>query len=248
MLIALMTDIHGNREALSACLAHAAEAGAGRYVFLGDYVGYGADPGWVVDQVAALVRGGAVALLGNHDEAALSAADASDMNPVAREAIEWTRAQLDASQRDFLSRLPLTTEEGDSLYVHASADVPRQWGYVVGPEDAKKSLLATPHRLTFCGHVHVPAIYRLTETDRLASFRPRSDVAIPLLKHRRWLAVIGSVGQPRDRDPAACYGLFDDEQETLTYVRVPYDLATAAQKILDAGLPPFLAVRLEHGF
>jgi diadenosine tetraphosphatase ApaH/serine/threonine PP2A family protein phosphatase len=193
-----------------------------------------------------MARDGAVALFGNHDQAVLAAA--GDMNPVAREAIEWTRTQLDDRQRAFLAGLPLTVEEADRLYVHATADAPTLWRYVLGPENARSSLLATQCRLTFCGHVHVPALYRLTETEKLADFRPRTGVAIPLLKHRRWLAVIGAVGQPRDQDPAACYGLFDDEQDTLTYVRVPYDVATAAQKILDAGLPPVLAVRLEHGF
>lgn len=246
MLIALMTDIHGNREAFTACRAHAEQAGVRRYVFLGDYVGYGADPGWVVDQVAALVRAGAVALLGNHDQAAFSAG--GDMNQVAREAIVWTRSRLEDRHREFLSSLPLSVEDGDRLYVHASAEAPARWPYVLGPDNARSSLLATRHRLTFCGHVHVPALYRLTETEKLADFRPKSGVAIPLLKHRRWLAVIGSVGQPRDRDPAACYGLYDDEQDTLTYVRVPYDVTTAARKIVDAGLPTVLAVRLEHGF
>ncbi len=247
MLIALMTDIHGNREAFSACLAHAEQAGAQRYILLGDYVGYGADPAWVVDQVSALVKAGAVALLGNHDEAVLSG-DTHAMNPVARAAIEWTRAQLDARQNEFLGGLPLTVEDADRLYVHATADNPAGWGYVLSLEDARDSMLATKCRLTFCGHVHVPALYRLTETAKLADFMPRSGVPIPLLKHRQWLAVIGSVGQPRDRDPAACYGLFDDVSETLTYVRVPYDVATAARKILNAGLPSILGVRLEHGF
>ncbi len=247
MLIALMTDIHGNREAFAACLSHAEQAGVGRYVFLGDYVGYGADPGWVVDQVAARVRDGALALLGNHDEAALEA-DTRAMNEVARAAIEWTHAQLDARQREFLRARPLAVEEADRLYVHASANEPERWHYILDAGNAKTSMLATTRRITFCGHVHVPALYRLTETEKLADFRPRSQVAIPLLKHRRWVAVIGAVGQPRDRDPAACYALFDDEQDSLTYVRVPYDVTTAARKIADAGLPTVLAVRLEHGF
>src|SRR5262249_53504033 len=156
MLIALMTDIHGNREAFAACLDHARQAGVGRYVFLGDYVGYGADPGWVVDQVSAMVRDGAVALLGNHDEAVLL--PTGQMNPVAREAIEWTRHHLDDAQAAFLRDLPLTLEEDDRLYVHASADAPAQWNYVLGLDDARNSLLATERRLTFCGHVHVPQL------------------------------------------------------------------------------------------
>jgi len=137
MLIALMSDIHANREAFSACLAHAASYPVDRYVFLGDYVGYGADPGWAVDTVMDHVERGAIALLGNHDEA-ISAARVQ-MNEVALAAIEWTRTRLDARQREFLSRLPLTMEEADRLYVHASAQTPAAWHYVTDVHEARQS-------------------------------------------------------------------------------------------------------------
>ena len=118
MLIALLADIHGNREALTACLADAERAGAERYVFLGDLVGYGADPAWVVERVAEMVEAGAVAVLGNHDAAVLSPSDS--MNPAAAAAIAWTRTG--STRRMLLSaRLPLTVDDGDRLYVHASA-------------------------------------------------------------------------------------------------------------------------------
>src|SRR5262245_42486521 len=113
MLTALLSDIHGNREALTACLAHAAASGAGRTLFLGDYVGYGADPGWVIDTVAAEVERGAVALLGNHD-AAIAVPD-GDMNEVAAAAIAWTRQRLDARHRAFLHQLPLAVEDRGRL-------------------------------------------------------------------------------------------------------------------------------------
>jgi len=116
MLIAILTDIHGNREALSACLAHARLISVDRLIFLGDYVGYGADPAWVVDQVRGLVDKGAVALLGNHD-AAIDGSD-EDMNSVAREAIRWTRNQLGSEQRRFLADLPLLqilSRQGDAV-------------------------------------------------------------------------------------------------------------------------------------
>ena len=110
MLIAILTDIHGNREALSACLAHARLLKVDRFVFLGDYVGYGADPAWVVDTIRTLVDQGAVALLGNHD-AAIDGSD-EDMNSVPREAIRWTRHQLGLEQRRLLAGRPPTPEEG----------------------------------------------------------------------------------------------------------------------------------------
>lgn len=246
MRIALMSDIHGNREALAACLDHAEESGVDRCVFLGDFVGYGADPGWVIDTVIAQVERGAIALLGNHDAAVLT--DSAGMNQAAAAAIAWTRQQLDGRQRKFIAGLPLFIEEKDRLYVHASADEPGEWHYVTELYSASRSLMATHAHATFCGHTHVPALFHMSLTGKFASFDPVERVDIPLTPQRRWLAVIGSVGQPRDRDPAACYAVLDDTRYTLTYMRVPYDIESAARKILAAGLPPLLAARLFEGF
>jgi len=245
VLIAILSDIHGNREALEACLAHAGRRSIDRFVFLGDYVGYGADPGFVLDTVRSFVKRGAVALVGNHDSAALGAPER--MNDEATLAIEWTRLQLDDRQRAFLSSLPLLAEDGDRLYVHASAASPARWNYVVDAADAADSLKATDAAVTFCGHVHVPALFYMTAAAKVAGFDPTADVAIPLTPQRRWVAVIGAVGQPRDRNPAACYALYDDATRELTYVRVPYDIETAQRKIRAAGLPLFLSARLAWG-
>jgi diadenosine tetraphosphatase ApaH/serine/threonine PP2A family protein phosphatase len=245
LLIALFTDIHANREAFEACLADAATRPVDRYVFLGDYVGYGADPAFAVDTVAAHVERGAVALLGNHDAAASGTSER--MTEDAALAIEWTAGQLDTAQRNFLSRLPLTAEDGDRLYVHSSAAAPASWPYVIDERAAGASLQATAAQVTFCGHTHLPALFHLSVTGKLARFDPTPGVAIPLSPQRRWLAVIGSVGQPRDRNPAACYALYDDAARALTYVRVPYDIDSAAAKIRAAGLPAFLAARLAWG-
>jgi diadenosine tetraphosphatase ApaH/serine/threonine PP2A family protein phosphatase len=245
-MIALLADIHGNREALSACLADAARRNVERYVFLGDLVGYGADPGWVVDRAIEYAGRGALVILGNHDAAAAGAA--ASMNETAMQAIEWTRRTLSDAHRAFLGQLPLQVEEGSRLYVHASADEPSQWPYILDTRAARKSLEATKARQTFCGHVHVPSLYHLSSTGKLFDFTPSAAMAIPLLPTRRWLAVLGAVGQPRDRNPAACYGLFDEAQDQLTYIRVPYDIASAARKIREAGLPLVLAARLEQGY
>jgi len=244
-MIALLADIHANREALSACLADAARRKAERFVFLGDLVGYGADPGWVVDRVIEYVQRGALAVLGNHDAAAAGAE--VSMNETAEEAIAWTCRQLDVAQRDFLEKLPLQIEEDGRLFVHASADEPSQWPYILDTRAAGKSLEATDARQTFCGHVHRPKLYHLSLTRKVCEFTPTAT-AIPLLPGRRWLAVLGAVGQPRDRNPAACYALLDEAQNALTYVRVPYDTASAARKIREAGLPAVLAARLEQGY
>lgn len=245
MWIGLLSDIHANREALQACLDHARRSGIERFVFLGDYVGYGADPEFAIDTVMREVEAGARAIIGNHDAAIASGT--AGMNSVAAEAIEWTRPRLNRTQRDFLARLPLTFEDNGVLFVHASAHAPERWEYMVSIENAARSFMATRARVTICGHVHVPQVYHLSPTGRLAGFDPVQAVELPLLAQRRWIAVIGSVGQPRDYNPAACYGALDTERRALTYVRVPYDNETAAQKIRAAGLPEILSLRLLEG-
>jgi diadenosine tetraphosphatase ApaH/serine/threonine PP2A family protein phosphatase len=245
MLVAIFSDVHANREAFEACLAHARLLRAERIVLLGDIVGYGADPVWAVETVMGLAEQGAVVLKGNHDAAVDGSAD--DMNGAARAAILWTRDQLGAPHLDFLAGLPLIHEEGEILYVHANGYAPASWGYVTGPESAQLSMERSGHWLTLCGHVHVPALYHLDLAGRIGAFNPTCRVDIPLLAQRQWLAVVGSVGQPRDGYPAAAYGLLDTDKRTLRYLRVPYDHERAARKILAAGLPERLADRLAIG-
>jgi diadenosine tetraphosphatase ApaH/serine/threonine PP2A family protein phosphatase len=246
MMIALLADIHGNREAMTACLADAERRHVDRFIFLGDLVGYGAEPGWVVDRVGEHVARGAMAILGNHDAAAAGVRE--DMNETAQEAIEWTRRQLNSAQKNFLGALPLFVEHDGRLFVHASPFEASHWHYITGSQAARRSLTATSAGQSFCGHVHIPALYGLSLTGKLMEFSPVAGMAVPLLRGRRWLAVIGAVGQPRDHNPAACYALLDDKANTLTYRRVAYDVSTAARKIRDAGLPAILATRLERGF
>jgi diadenosine tetraphosphatase ApaH/serine/threonine PP2A family protein phosphatase len=246
MRIALLSDVHSNREALSACLAHARANGADRYVFLGDYVGYGADPGFVVDSVQDYVAQGAIAVRGNHDEAIETGPGRMTEN--AALAIEWTREQLTDAQREFLRTLPINVSEADRIYVHANVDAPAAWGYVTDLYSASRSLMAMRSaHIALCGHIHVPALYHMSPTGKIASFEPVGGIEIPLSRHRRWLAVLGAVGQPRDGDSSACYALLDVDRETLVYLRVPYDIDRAASKIRAAGLPRRLADRLYEG-
>lgn len=249
MRIALLADIHGNLEALEACLAHAAAQGAERLVFLGDLVGYGADPEAVVARVRALMAAkggqGAIVLRGNHDEAALRGP--IGFSGLAAEAMRWTQGRLDAATKQFLADLPFTHEEEDRLYTHADGANPPAWRYVTGAAEARRSLAGTTARLTFCGHTHVPALFGLTATEKLLHHQPSSDLMLPLLQPRRWLAVIGAVGQPRDGNPAACYGLLDTAKAECGWMRVPYDIEAAARKIRAAQLPEALAARLFEG-
>lgn len=245
MLIALFADIHANRQAFEACLAHAREQRVDRYAFLGDYVGYGADPEWVVEKVGEFVNQGAIAIVGNHDRAVSD--PTLPMNRNAQIAIEWTRNQLGASARELLDRLPMTVEEGGRLYAHGDASAPSRFVYVVDSDVARHSIESTRAPVTIVGHVHMPAIYSLAQTGKLTLFQPVPGVSIPVLRQRRWLMVLGSVGQPRDGNPAASYSIFNTDTSEVTFLRVPYDIETAAARIREAGLPAPLADRLARG-
>jgi diadenosine tetraphosphatase ApaH/serine/threonine PP2A family protein phosphatase len=245
VLLAVFTDIHANRQAFSACLDFARARGAERMICLGDYVGYGADPEWTVEVVMGLVDSGAMAVRGNHDNAVGTTTES--MNAEAQAAIEWTRGRLSASQRRFLSVLPLTVQEDDRLYVHSEASNPLRWRYVQSAQDAARSIVATEAHVTFCGHIHQPSLYSMSSAAKMTSFVPTSGVPVQLLPGRRWLAVLGSVGQPRDGDPAASFAMFDTNSREITYCRVPYDVETAAKRIRQNGLPLWLADRLLVG-
>lgn len=245
MRTAVLTDIHGNREAFAAVLADVAAHGVERLALLGDIVGYGGDPEWCCDTAAELVAKGALCIRGNHDNAAAGAPEA--MSALARTAIDWTRGRLDPRQKAFLAGLPLCHAEGDVLYVHASANDPGAWSYVTSDTRAAPSFRATKARLILCGHVHVPLLVSCDHGGvvRAQGFRP--GLAIPLLPSRRWLAVVGSVGQPRDRVAQAAWALLDTTKGEISFRRTPYDIAGAANRIRAAGLPEILATRLLTG-
>ena len=245
MKLALFADIHSNLEAITACLDHAKTLGAQRYAFLGDLVGYGADPVAVLDLVEQHAVDGAVVVLGNHDAAALGRD--IPLSVSASIAIDWTQRQLGEKQRAFLANLPLIVRENDMLFVHASAVTPERWIYVTGPTEAEQSIRAANAGFVFSGHVHEQKLYYVGAGGRSMPFQPVAGTPIPTGKNRKWLAIVGSAGQPRDRSNAACYALADLERARLTFFRVPYDYRSAAQKIRSAGLPERLALRLERG-
>jgi len=195
--------------------------------------------------VMDLVGRGAIAVRGNHDSAI--GTTTVSMNAEAQAAIEWTRGRLSAPQRRFLAELPLTLQEDDRLYVHSEASNPAKWRYVQDAADAGRSLMATAAHVTFCGHIHRPALYSMSAAAKMTSFVPTSGVPVQLLQGRHWLAVLGSVGQPRDGDPAASFVMFDTSARAITYCRVPYDVEAAAMRIRENGLPLWLADRLSVG-
>ena len=249
MRLALMSDIHGNIQALDACLQHARAQRAQRFAFLGDMVGYGADPAAVVERIRLLTEEGATVLKGNHDDMAVH--PPTEVKNQGGSTAAWTHAQLSAEQRAWLDALPLTAQLDKVMLVHASLDGPQLWRYVYDERAATASLDAAADwpdvRYVFGGHVHEQSLYYRGANAGLMKFTPQPGVAVPVPAHRQWLATVGSIGQPRDGKPEAMYALMDTERAQLSFYRVAYDHAAAAWAIRNAGLPAFLADRLELG-
>jgi diadenosine tetraphosphatase ApaH/serine/threonine PP2A family protein phosphatase len=252
MKLALLSDIHSNLHALDACLSHAQAQGADRIAVLGDLVGYGASPSEVVARCQALQAQGAIVLRGNHEASVQRHAGmTAQADTLGNQTAEWTHDQLSPAQRFWLEILPLTAHVEQTLLVHASADAPEKWRYVTDERIAALSLDAAcvnPEvRYVFGGHVHHPSLYYRGTGRQLMAFKPTAGVAIPVPAHRRWIATVGSVSQPRDGNPRAMYALFDSTAGQLTFHRVAYDHMAAARCVREAGLPEFCARRLETG-
>lgn len=245
MPTAIFADIHSNLEALQACLAHARAQGATDFAFIGDLVGYNADPLACLNIVRDYAARGAVVVRGNHDTAALGGL-CDDMGFVPREAIYWTRTQIGQSERDFLESLPLVVHRDGCTFAHASAAAPETWPYIISLRHAQECMAASGETMTFVGHVHHQTLYYVTGGN-VRMFLPASDISIPVPARWQWLAIAGSVGQPRDGNAAAAYALYDKDTRNLQFFRVPYDHHTAARKVLAAGLPESLAWRLQRG-
>ena len=249
MKVAFLSDIHANIQALDACLAHARALGVQQFAILGDLVGYGADPVAVVRQVQVMVTEGAWVVKGNHDAMAVS--PPAQVSSIGDSTAEWTHQQLNAEQLDFLDKLPLMIQQDNILMVHASVNEPELWRYVVDERSAGASLDAATKwadvRYVFGGHVHEQTLYYRGAGAKLMCFLPTPGVAVPMPKHRYWVATIGSVGQPRDGNPQAMYAMFDTEKCRLTFHRVSYDHDAAAAAIRQAGLPSYMADRLGAG-
>ncbi len=240
MKTVLISDVHANLEALQAVLKVADERGADRIFCLGDVVGYGASPNECLKFVQERCQ---IVLLGNHDSAASGGPEAGRFNPNARAAALWTAKTLTPDHRDYLRALPLSQRVEPFFYVHASPAAPRDWEYIFDRFDAEPQFQFFSESACFIGHTHQPAVFERTASGctSLPPTRLQFDPA------RRYIVNVGSVGQPRDRDPRACFLLLHDTSGEIEFVRVPYDIESAQEKIRAAHLPPVLATRLATG-
>lgn len=243
MRIAVTSDIHSNIEALTAVLADAErDAPLDGVWATGDLVGYGADPGPVL---AALRARGVTAVAGNHDLAATGGMDTDDFNAQAAAAAHWTAGALSPDEADWIRTLPLVLTVGDFTLVHGSIRDPA-WEYLLDARQAEEQFARQTTRYSVVGHSHLPFWFEEDGDGRAWPQRAAAGRRLDL-GASRLIINPGSVGQPRDGDARASYVLYDDRAAVLEWRRVAYDIAAAQRKIIDAGLPRFLAERLSVG-
>jgi len=238
---AVISDIHGNFQALEAVLELIDRLETDSVICLGDIVGYSADPSSCIDRVRARCS---TVIMGNHDAAAVERTSIAFFNPVAREAALWTRSVLNPEEKDYLSQLPLSGDLEEFEIVHSTPDDPASWHYLYYVEQAVCQFDYFERQLLFFGHTHCAVVFEL-EGDTVGT---RAGESFKLAGGSRYMVNVGSVGQPRDGDPEASFAVFDTHTGEVAFYRQPYDIAAAAGRILEAGLPPTLASRLAVGW
>jgi predicted phosphodiesterase len=239
MKIAIFSDIHANLEALEAVLADAETQGCDSYICLGDVVGYNADPAECLERVRGM---GCPVVKGNHDQDCGHDTSLEMMNPVAAEALRWTREQLTPEQRTWLARLRMVRQVHDFTIVHSTLDQPNSWNYVTNKFDAMANFSYQVTPVCFYGHTHVPRVF---VRDSRVQEVPAENIALET--GSKYFINTGSVGQPRDGDWRASYCVYNLDDHVVNFRRLEYDIKTAQKKILAAGLPESLAERIEHG-
>jgi diadenosine tetraphosphatase ApaH/serine/threonine PP2A family protein phosphatase len=239
----VISDVHANLEALDAVLA-----AAGPYdhtLVLGDLVGYGADPNAVIDRVRALRA--ATFIRGNHDKVGAGLENTDGFNYLARHAITWTTNELTPERRQWLAALPQGPTVIDDLVEICHGAPFDEDVYIFDDLDAMRALRVARRPLCLFGHTHVVAGYHVTSEMRSVGGIHDTPIHIPRDGGSRFLVNCGAVGQPRDGDPRAAYGILDSSARTLSLARVEYDVSAAQAKIIGAGLPDVLAQRLAVG-
>jgi diadenosine tetraphosphatase ApaH/serine/threonine PP2A family protein phosphatase len=231
LLIGIISDIHGNLEALEAALKSLERHQIEKIYCLGDVVGYGANPGECLELVRQQSE---IILMGNHDAAVAGQESLEYFNERAQAAVIWTKRVITAEQLEVLRGLPMEATLEDIHFVHSAPQQPRAWDYIFSPYDARAQFAFVRGRVCFVGHSHVPGLYRELGLEKGGG-------------HERSIINVGSVGQPRDGDPRLCYVIYDSEAHQTQFIREEYDIESAAAKILEAGLPRALADRLYYG-
>ena len=237
MKIAILSDIHGNLEALTEALEYIKRCDVDKIYCLGDIVGYGANP----NECVAIIRENCKrVLMGNHDYAAIGLADISYFNEYAKLATLWTRNKLTKRNKDYLDTLPFSHQNDMLIMVHASPTNPVHWYYINSQADALIEMQAFSQRLCFVGHSHVPLVF--SESGVIQEKKIKFD------KDKKYIINVGSIGQPRDGDNRSSFVIYDTKTDEIEFIRLAYDIHKTFEKIKKAGLPHFLAERLIKGY
>lgn len=242
MKYALFADIHSNLEAFQVVREEFKKEKIDEYICLGDIVGYAANPNECIKLTRELNP--LTVIAGNHDWASVGKADINYFNPIAKEAILWTQKELTEKNKNFLGDLPLIKEFDDFVIVHGSLYSPEKWHYIFTLQDAKRNFDYQKKKICFIAHSHQPFI---NSQDREGNCEGVKEMKVSLKDDYRYLINIGSVGQPRDGNPDACYCLYDTAKNAIEIKRISYEIKKAQDKIISAGLPQELAWRLSLG-
>lgn len=240
MKYAILGDIHANLEALDAVLKDAEAQGVTNYACTGDVVGYNADPKACLQLVKSLK---CKIVQGNHDYYTACNESMELFTPMAQKSIRWTRKQLSALDRRFLRQLPMIVDIEDFTVVHSSLDNPHRWNYIFRRKAAEANFRNQFNAVCFFGHTHVPLAF----VKNAGSIEKGFYETLKIQPGCQYLINVGSVGQPRDRNPNAAYVIYDLANRTVTMRRIPYDIPATQKKVREAGLPFRNALRLASG-
>jgi predicted phosphodiesterase len=243
MRFAFISDIHANLEALEAVFEDITSQKIDEVICLGDIVGYGANPNECCDLVK---KNCPVTLLGNHDAAAVDQLSTQHFNIHAKIAIEWTSQNLKKESEAFLEALPFKATKPSMTLVHATPYEPNMWYYITSLEEAAFNYQFFDTQLCLVGHTHIPIIIVLDKEKELYVHQD-SVIHLEDIKGSRLLINVGSVGQPRDRNPKSCYGIFDSDAGEFSYRRVSYNIEKTQAKMKKIKMPEFLINRLQDG-
>lgn len=241
----IVSDLHSNAEALRGVMSRVRRKKIDEIVCLGDFVGYGAEPNQVLD-VMRNMHGKKLYIRGNHDRVAAGLDEAESFNPPAREAALWTRGRLSGPNRHFLRGLPQgpLSHEGVMLCHGSPYDEDE---YVFTEHHAAQILALFDAPVILYGHTHLPVVFSIDAQRQVGGVAIRDEETYRMNRESRYLINPGSVGQPRDRNPAASFAIFDSKRFTVQFFRVAYDIAKTQNAIVKAGLPKILADRLTYG-
>ena len=241
MRYGIFADIHSNLEALDTVIAAYRKETIDKYFCVGDVVGYAANPNECAEKIKALCE---IAVAGNHDWAAVNLLSIEYFNPVARQAILWTRDNLDERSKSFLESLKLIHRNNDLTLVHGTLDNPQDFNYMIDGRIAQGTFELLETKICFVGHSHIAGIFNKHKDGRIEYCE---EERVKIQDENSYIVNVGSIGQPRDNNPRAAYSIYDTDKKEIQIKRADYDIQKTRERIINAGLPRFLGDRLIIG-